>query len=89
MKFSNFVIALIATVTKVTNGATIDPKDCQTHEIDFILVEGDAVRSSVEDNIVQMLSKVGIKVNTRKLERCKWREWKKEEDQNTYNAHTH
>jgi ABC-type transport system substrate-binding protein len=41
--------------------------NCQNHTIDFILVEGDAVRSAVEDDIVHMLSKVGITVNTRQL----------------------
>jgi len=41
--------------------------DCEQHEIDFVLVEGDAVRSSVEKEIVDMLEVVGIKVNTRKL----------------------
>ena len=40
---------------------------CIQHELDFVLVEGDAVRSSVEQEIVAMLAEVGIKVNTRKL----------------------
>jgi len=41
--------------------------DCTQYEIDFVLVEGDAVRSSVEQEIVDMLGEVGIKVNTRAL----------------------
>lgn len=45
----------------------LDDETCDQHEIDFVLVEGDAVRSSVEQEIVSMLAEVGIKVNTRKL----------------------
>lgn len=41
--------------------------DCEPYEIDFVLVEGDSIRSAVEQEIVEMLSVVGIKVNTRKL----------------------
>mmetsp|Transcript_8666 Transcript_8666/g.12946 ORF Transcript_8666/g.12946 Transcript_8666/m.12946 type:complete len:80 (+) Transcript_8666:140-379(+) len=37
---------------------------CVEHAIDFVMVEGDALRASVEDEIVEMLSYVGIKVNT-------------------------
>lgn len=42
-------------------------ENCVEHEIDFVLLEDDAIRASVEDEIVHMLEKVGIKVNTRKL----------------------
>ena len=40
---------------------------CVPHEIDFVMVEGDAVKTSVEAEIVEMLAEVGIKVNTRML----------------------
>ena len=41
--------------------------NCIEHEVDFVMVGDDALRSDVEDEIVEMLSHVGIKVNTRKL----------------------
>jgi ABC-type transport system substrate-binding protein len=41
--------------------------DCEPYEIDFVLVEGDSVRTSVESEIVDMLAEVGITVNTRAL----------------------
>ncbi len=44
-----------------------DNEKCVEHEIDFVMVEGDSVRSEVEGEIVEMLKHVGIKVNTRKL----------------------
>ena len=44
-----------------------DHAKCNMHEIDFVMVEGDAIRSSVEDEIVEMLARVGIKVNTLRL----------------------
>jgi ABC-type transport system substrate-binding protein len=46
-----------------------DNENCISHEIDFVLLEGDAIRTSVEAEIVHMLEKVGIKVNTRKLKK--------------------
>ena len=48
--------------------------DCKDHEIDFVLVEGDALRSDVEDEIVEMLAHVGVKVNTRKLSKEEFNE---------------
>mmetsp|Transcript_18424 Transcript_18424/g.25979 ORF Transcript_18424/g.25979 Transcript_18424/m.25979 type:complete len:649 (+) Transcript_18424:69-2015(+) len=42
-------------------------ENCKEHEIDFVLVEGDAVRTSVEAEIVHMLEEVGIHAKTRKL----------------------
>ena len=44
-----------------------DHEQCNEYEIDFVMVEGDSVRTSVESDIVEMLKHVGITVNTRKL----------------------
>ena len=44
-----------------------DHEHCKMYEIDFVMVEGDALRSSVEDEIVEMLEHVGVKVNTKRL----------------------
>lgn len=40
---------------------------CKPHTVDFVMVEGDAVRTGVEQEIVRMLARVGVTVNTRKL----------------------
>ena len=53
-------------VRRVMMGEAVS-SDCVQHEIDFVMVEGDALRASVEQEIVEMLAVVGIKVNTRKL----------------------
>ncbi|KAL3933587.1 MAG: hypothetical protein SGBAC_010328 [Bacillariaceae sp.] len=44
-----------------------EAENCNMYEVDFVLVEDDAVRNSVESEIVDMLKHVGVKVNTRKL----------------------
>jgi len=76
MKFSNFAVTLLASVSSIygINAATISSEDCEPYEIDFVLVEGDSVRASVEDDIVKMLGEVGIKVNTRALPKDKFNE---------------
>ena len=47
-------------------------KDCQQLTVDFILTEGEAVLSAIEDDIRMDLSEVGITVNTRTLPKDSW-----------------
>ena len=70
MRLFSSTLILAAAATKASAAAeTVVPtkEDCVIHEIDFVMVEGDAVLASVETEIVDMLAEVGIKVNTRFL----------------------
>jgi len=42
---------------------------CKEHALDFILLEGDTLSAQIEDDIKQDLAEIGIKVNTRLLDK--------------------
>lgn len=64
MKFA--ISCTFATAGLLLAGA-LGSDSCEQHEIDFVLVEGDAIRTSIESEIVNMLAEVGITVKTRAL----------------------
>lgn len=83
MKFCNIALAFLSSfssssfLSSTTGGGgggaflasayQFDRANCKEHTVDFIVVEGDAIRTSVENEIVQMLKEVGVNVNTRLL----------------------
>ena len=59
-----FAVPFVAEAQSMDNE---DILDCRALEVDFIVNEGDATATAIEDDIVKDLAKVGITVNTRLL----------------------
>lgn len=76
--FGTALVALAAVATLVSG----DQGVCNEMTIDFIIKEGDPEAAAVENDIVQDLSKIGIKVNTRSLDADAYRQAELDGDYN-------
>ena len=66
---------LLGATCAVSHGSeAIDTSTCNKITLDFIIKDDDPDMAAVEDDIVQDLAKIGIKINTRKLNATEFRE---------------
>jgi ABC-type transport system substrate-binding protein len=67
LAFAALIVAVAASGDDVHDDHGAVQDGCQEHNIDFILLDGDAELAAIEDDIRTNLQAVGINVNTRKL----------------------
>ena len=68
MAANTSLVAVLAAIATITAQASAEvAAGCKAHELDFIMLEGDATHAVVEDDIRADLEKVGFTVNARPL----------------------